>query len=562
MPKPPRWILKPSAPSFLKTIEQLPDVQRGALLRLRLEADPELFARFALPDHCRLPFAPVHRLLFDWHGAMGAEPLSVRSGLRFALAAPRGSAKSTVASLILLLHDLVFQRERYIVLLSATERQARQRLRAVRAELEKGAARRLLPPTASLDASARSLVVGHTTLEAAGAGCELRGLNIDGWRPTKIILDDAESSRCADSPTARLRLLDWFAEVVEYLGDRYTHLLAVGTILHEKSLLGTLLRRADFTAHRARSIITHAGGAGGLWQEWRRRLLDLSDPDRRAAARTWFLQHRHTMQTGASVLWPEKEDYEELMCQLTLQGRRAFAQEKQNEPLGPEEALFSPEAILRGRWRDATLEIVRRDAGCEAVLRTIATATAGARRVAWLDAALGKGRARQEGDFAALAVVLAFPDGTLFVERLDAQRIPPSVQVRRLFDCHEATPFHDLAIEGTGFQELLLLPIEEERRVRQRDGRRSDLPVRAIHPTRSKSARIAGLEPLLSSGRLVLGEGLDEELWEELRAWPRSAHDDALDALAGAVEIASNLGSSSKKSFDAIRLPNRSLGAF
>lgn len=514
--------------------------QREAALRLRLIHDAELFARLALPGHCRLPFASMHGQLFDWHARMGADPLPGRTGQRYALAAPRGSAKSTVVSLVLLLHDLVFQRERYIVLLSATERQARQRLRALRSELDGELVRRWLPKGVTVEGTGKALRVGIVQVEAAGAGCELRGLNVDGWRPTKIVLDDAEQSRCADSPAARARILDWFAEVVEYLGDRYTHIIAIGTILHEKSLLGSLLVRPDFTSLRARSIVSHASGAGVLWSEWRRLLLDLSDEDRRRHAREWFLANRAAMEQGSAVIWPEKEDYEELMCQLTLQGRRAFSQEKQNEPLGPEDALFDPTRILRGRWRDSTVEILATEGGT--IIRTIDGHRHPPRRVGFLDAALGKGRARGRGDFAAFASLLVFPDGTLLLERLEARRIPPSDQVRRLFDQHAATPFADLAIEGTGFQELLLLPIEEERRRRRQGGQGADLPVRAVHPTRSKAARISSLEPLLSSGRLVLAEGLDEELWEELLAWPRSTHDDALDAVAGAVELAGGGG--------------------
>src|SRR5690606_41735477 len=69
------------------------------------------------------------------HRALHAFPPRRSSDLRLALAAPRGSAKSTVASLILTLHDIVYEREPYILLISATKRQAQQRLAAIRKEL-------------------------------------------------------------------------------------------------------------------------------------------------------------------------------------------------------------------------------------------------------------------------------------------------------------------------------------------------------------------------------------------------------------------------------------------
>lgn len=169
--------------------------------------------------------------------------------------------------------------------------------------------------------------------------------------------------------------------------------------------------------------------------------------------------------------------------------------------------------------------------------RRIQDAAAG-ERYGYLDAAMGKGKATGTGDFAALATVLRAGDGTLFLEDLWVRRAAPSEQIAALFDRHEARPFHRLAIEGTAFQELLLLPIEEERARRRQARRRHDLPVETVTPRQRKDARIAALEPLLAGGALVLSPALPEEFWSELQSYPRTAHDDALDAVAGAVELA------------------------
>lgn len=513
-----------SAASWLRKIESLPPAERPAAFREAARIDPELFARIVLAEHCRLPFAAHHRLLFAWHRAMGG-PLPGRRGRRFALAAPRGAAKSTVASLALPLHDLVFERERYIVLLSATERQARQRLRALRREAEQGPARGWLP---DWKATSAALHAGPALMEGFGAGAEIRGASHEGFRPTKIILDDAEPNNVARSPKAREKLHDWFSEVVEHLGDGYTHFLAVGTILHEKGLLATLLGRADFESLRARSIIAFPPEQA-LWTTWRRLLLDFEQPDRRQRARDFFLAHRAPMEAGAQVLWPEKEDYEELAAQLTLQGRRAFYQEKQNTPLGPEDALFDAEAALRADQREGAW-CVHQAANPEPIRRYAAGA---GERFGFLDAALGKGRTRNHGDFAALAIVLLMPDQSLILERLVARRLSPTDQIALLYAEEARRPFALLGIEGTGFQELLLELLQAEAK---RRGVR--LRTEAVHPAKSKTARISALEPLLSTGALAIGADADEEFWEELNNWPRSTHDDALDAVAGAVALA------------------------
>lgn len=534
----PGLISKLSNEHFRKLHSEAPPSARALLVRLRAAGDPEFFARRFLTAYTRLPFAEFHRDLFRWHMAMAAEPLASRTGMRIAIAAPRGSAKSTIVSLILALHDLVFERESFIVLISATERQAALRLRALRSELESGEVARLI--SQPIQSNARALVFPNARIESWGGGSEMRGISERAWRPSKIILDDAESSAVTNSASRRRRLHEWFGEVAEHLGDRFTHILAIGTVLHPQGLLPTLIGRPDFRGVLLRSVETWPEPTP-LWDAWRAILTNPAEEDRRALARKFFVDHRTEMERGSRVLWPAKEDIEELSAQLLMQGRRAFHQEKQNTPLGPEDAVFDADAALRGIVRGADLVIGRGEGNAFAESRRI-KGISRAQRFAFLDAAMGKGRARGTGDFSALAVVMLAADGTLFLERIEARRIPPSEQVARLFDRHEATPFTRLAIEATGFQELLLLPIEEERKRRRAAGLRSDMPVETVHPKLRKEARIAALEPLLASGLLVLSPSLDEEFWIELARFPRTEHDDALDAAAGAVELARGHG--------------------
>jgi len=512
----------------------------AAIARERARADVTLFARQALAHALRLPFAPFHRALFRWHAEMGRGPLAERVGRRYVLAAPRGGAKSTVVSYILLLHDVAYARERYVVLLSATQRQARQRLAALRAELTRDTPlARWFAPRFGRDAvrsTANSIEVGDLRIDAFGAGTEIRGISHGSWRPTKIVLDDAETSAAAESSRRRERLHDWFAEVVEHLGDRYTHLLAIGTVLHPRSLLSTLLERPDFAAMRCRAMESFPEPSP-LWDEWRALLTDRSRADRREAARRFFLAHRDAMQAGARTLWPQQADCEELMAQLVAQGRRAFFQEKQNEPLGPEDALFDATVAWRAR-RTEDGWVVAPPPGAASAGRERTWRAADLRVFGYLDSALGKGAARGRGDFAALATVALAPDGTMILAAMWLRRAAPTEQVAALFDAHEAWPFDRVAVEGTGFQELLSIPIEDERRRRAEAGRRADLAVAIAKPRRAKALRIARLEPLLSAARLALADTLPEEFWTELSRWPKCDHDDALDAAAGAMELA------------------------
>lgn len=541
------------AAEFRALLERAASPQRRAALMIeRQRTDVALFARHVLGGYLRLRFAPFHHRLFDWHRVAGAVPLPDRTGHRLAVAAPRGSAKSTIVSFMLTLHDIVYARERYILLVSATQRQAQQRLRALRNELAGDTALVGLHPRAALERRRRSapgnkvapaasnaasvLVANGVRVEAFGGGQEMRGISHDGWRPTKIILDDAESSASAASPRARQKLHDWFGEVVEHLGDRYTHLLAIGTILHPAALLPTLMARPDFESLLCRSIEEFAAPSP-LWEEWRALLTDATRPHRREEARAFFERHRQAMEAGTRVLWPEHEDYEHLQAQIITQGRRAFFQEKQNAPLGPEDALFDGERCwrLRGEGEGWTRVPPAIGDGAASSGRYDSRAL---RYFAFLDSALGKRRADGTGDFAALATVGVASDGTLALVDLWAKRAPPSAQIEAVFQRHDLFGYERVAFEGTGFQELIADPFHRLGAERTREGLRPPPPLEIVKPTRRKEARIATLEPLLATGRLALAEGLPEEFWDELARYPRVQHDDALDAAAGAVELA------------------------
>ncbi len=99
-------------------------VETGALL-------PAVFARIYLGHHFKLPPSRMHKELFD----MLAESTD-RRARRLAVAAPRGHAKTTVVSLAYVLWCLLYKKEMFILLVSATKEQAIQLLKAVKDELQ------------------------------------------------------------------------------------------------------------------------------------------------------------------------------------------------------------------------------------------------------------------------------------------------------------------------------------------------------------------------------------------------------------------------------------------
>jgi hypothetical protein len=94
-------------------------------------ASAEAFARAYLAHHFSLPRSPMHDDIF----ALLAEATEKR-GMRIAVAAPRGHAKSTVVSLAYVLWSALYGHDAFTWIVSATREQAAQLLKHIKDELE------------------------------------------------------------------------------------------------------------------------------------------------------------------------------------------------------------------------------------------------------------------------------------------------------------------------------------------------------------------------------------------------------------------------------------------
>ena len=490
-------------------------------------------------SYCRLAFSRLHLWSCLRHdhlapapsgaGADPARSLTMRRGTRLALAAPRGSAKSTIHSLLLPVLDVLHARERFIVIVSATTAQARARLRSLHRELHLNTALDAAYPGRDARATRDALVSNGVRVEAFGARCELRGMSWHEFRPTKIILDDAEASAAADTAHGRDATARWFAEVVEYLGDSYTHIEVVGTLLHPRSLLAGLLERPDFEAVRCASVEKWSG-ATALWDEWKRLLLDPADPDRAGTARAFLLRNRRSMTEGTAVLWKAREDYPALMAQLAVRGRAAFFKEKQNQPGSADMRVFDTARMRRFALAAGALRILPIADGAPGV------PVAALQVFGFLDPALGRDPAR--GDHAAIAVVGRDAAGWLYVLDVWMHRVPVPQQMDAVFDLHRAWGFREFGFEANHFQDVLSHELARRQQARRTAGDAWRLPLRRVVHREAKAARIDRLQGLVASGILAFASPLPDEFLAQMDDWPHGRHDDGLDALAAAVVLA------------------------
>ncbi len=473
------------------------------------------FAQVYLPERIGDATAPFHHELL----ALAAQAQAERTGA--IIATPRGHSKSTLLSFIEPLHAIAYQRHRCIVLISNTHYLSASLVRDLRLELEQNDLLRqdfgdLRGPKWGDSAFETRTDIRVT---ARSVGSQLRGTKHREQRPTLIILDDAEKDEHCRTLEQRTKIADWFHKVVlPALDPKAGTVLVVGTILHFDSLLANLLKQ------------------GAVY--------------RTAVFRT----------DEQAPLWPERYDAAWLARERARIGSLAFNSEYRNDPTDSETQIFKPQW-----WQWYTKDQVRWDEvlGCWVWRDLPLTLYMG------VDPAISL---KESADFTALVTVGITPDGRVLVLEARQERLDFPSQVDRIIERADFWRPRTIGIEVIAYQAALReqvlvrrpdLPVQGlqgERAVERPLGLGGDL-ARHVHADRgarpSKELRLAARSLLVERGLVHLREALPHEngtamdelggrrvhhsavdFYQQSREYPRSAHDDLLDAFDGALAVA------------------------
>ncbi len=437
-------------------------------------------------------------------------------GRRLALAAPRGHAKSTVISLQNVLHAAIYGYKRYILLISDTEGQAAAFLEGIRAELESN--EKLLadfgPQKGKVWKNNVILLQNGVRIDAVGSGQKLRGRRHGARRPDLIVLDDVENDQEVLSPESRAKLERWYFGAVCKAGDRYTDVICVGTVLHHDSLLTRLLENPAY--HTARWQAVEQFSSSGLWEEWRGKYTDRSDPRRDKTALRFFQAHKKAMLAGTKVLWPQKHSYYELMCMMVSEGEGAFWREMQNQPQDPDCCLF-PREWLRFYDKEGM------------------DFSQGFQFFGYCDPSLGRDA---NSDFSAiLTLARETRSGLLYILDADLARRHPDKIIRDVLDKARwlereyGGQYAAFGAETNQFQWFL-----KERLAAESAAQGIYLPIVEVRAASDKVLRIQSLQPDIRNGYLRFCRD-QTELVRQLEQFPLGRHDDGPDALEGAVRL-------------------------
>lgn len=312
------------------------------LERIKKTHDPvngfRYFAKTYFPHYIDQTESVLHSHLY----CRLAELSAIAKGVREAIIAPRGEAKSTIATQIHTLWEIITEQTHFtIIVMDAFQSQAAPMLEAIKAELEFNP--RLAQDYPNIVGQGPLWRIGEIVtrnnikVQAFGAGQKLRGIRHGAHRPDRVKLDDIENDENVKSPEQRDKLLTWLKKAVLKLGppDGSLKVFYIGTLLHYDSVLARTIKLPSWKHSKFKSIIEFPVNMD-LWEKWE----DIYRNDGEDKADLFYMAHKKAMDKGAVVSWPEKRPLLFLMKERA-DDKHAFDCEFQNDPTNEDEATFT-----------------------------------------------------------------------------------------------------------------------------------------------------------------------------------------------------------------------------
>jgi predicted phage terminase large subunit-like protein len=222
----------------------------------------------------------------------------------------------------------------------------------------------------------------------------------------------------------------------------------------------------------------------------------------------WSIVYKRAIESDGSLLFPERLSPEFLDEQRKIMGSYLFSNQYLNQVVPDDQRKF------RQEW-----------------IRYYEDVPQGTWEFAFIDPAIGQ---EDHHDYTALVVISVTHTGDWYVRIARRHRLTPTEIIDLIFRVQEKYKCRAIGIETVAYQESLMYILDERMKHTAKV-----LPVIGIKSrAQTKNARIEALIPRFEWNRIFLARGLTD-LEDEYFSFPRSAHDDILDALASLEEIVS-----------------------
>ena len=536
---------------MLRDIATEPEEEQRELIRAWCRWDVAAFALVALPDRFRATFNRLHLDWFDYPKV----PFHERErDTQFAIAAPRGGAKSTIITYTDVLHDLCYGLEAFVGIASYTSDLSDELVSDLYHTLKlEDTARELhdLYGPFKVSGTKTSFVGVCPRGRKEGTKCKsfsmrstVRGQKHNGVRFTKFIIDDGEHPERVRQPANRDIDQKHIESDIMRAGEPGLTLIMTGTILCQDSVLQRFLdpnTSGSWEQRHYRSLMAWPDERHGLWEEARRVWSDLGHGGaiaRRRALDDFYEAHKEQMDAGAVVLWPDRRPLVDLMVSY-WENPRSFFAEDQNEPQESTEITFNVDSF---QFVNFDGERIMRDDGSSVPLSACSV------RGWWDPIPFGsKGTGRDEAGW---AVVARCPNGGRYILHASGDRCTPEEQWERTFALMQAFPTSRWGYENnTGS----LDDNEDWRRELSRRGLFGR--IRGYQTARAKKEdRIAEIQPGLNNGFIRFSRSdVSPAAYAQFRSFPFGRRDDVIDA----IERACDLCSTDVVSVARVRTPGR-----
>tara|TARA_R110002020_G_scaffold23434_4_gene77925 strand:+ start:5207 stop:6700 length:1494 start_codon:yes stop_codon:yes gene_type:complete len=454
----------------------------------KLYKNMALFGRICFPTALHKEIPPFHHDIY--------KNLASPNVSRAAIAAPRGTAKSTTTSLIYPLWKSAFKRsdeDLFVVIISESQAQSINFLSRIKYHLNNSEKYRELfgdlgASTAKRWTNTDIVLANGTRIVAVGTGQRVRGFIEGDTRPNLIIVDDFESELNAYTVEARVKNRRWMTEaVIPSLSDD-GKIVMIGTVISEDCFL--------------------------YWVK-----------DSSAWNVLWYAI---TDENGVSI-WPERFPKKRI-AQIEEEYRsvgnvNGFYQEYMNIAQSPENAPFKPEWMKLHHYDYE----IKEGQGC--MVRTVGEEET----VIPVEVYGGVDPASSlsmRADFFVVAMIGVDAEGNHYAIDVFRERISPEKQPSKIIEMYKKYRPRRVKIETVGYQEALRTAVRELMK-------KDDLYIpgleKGVKPRNRKSERLLSLIPMFAKG-CFFWRPQDLESQKEFMAYPKGKHDDIMDAIWTALD--------------------------
>tara|TARA_R110001583_G_scaffold40747_7_gene129998 strand:+ start:1073 stop:2515 length:1443 start_codon:yes stop_codon:yes gene_type:complete len=473
-----------------------------------------LFGKHCFPTALRKSTPPFHSEVYA--------NLADDEKRRVLIAAPRGTAKSTVTTLIYPLWRVAFKRsdeDLFIVIVSESQAQSINFLSRIKYHLtHSGKFKEVFgdmgPNTAKRWTHTDVVLNNGTRIIAVGTGQRVRGFIEGDTRPNLIIVDDFESELNAYTPEARAKNRKWITEaVIPSLSDE-GKIAMIGTVISEDCFL--------------------------YWAK---------------ESSAWNVLWYSIWNDKEESIWPERFPKERILGikeEFSSVGNiNGFYQEYMNIAQSPDDAPFQPDWIKMHSYEYKRMDgqnVIIKNEGLENEKIKPVELYTGVDPASSLSA---------RADFFVIATIAIDNDNNKYVIDIYRDKISPAKQPQKIIDVYKKFKPRRIKVETVGYQEALRTAVRELMREEEIyiPGLES-----GVKPRNSKSERLLSLVPLFAKGTFYFKpEHMIAQ--QEFLSYPKGKHDDIMDAIWTALDRAKpcRLHDFEKKSKEDWRIKKKTL---